>query len=107
MRCSSCGTDNALGSRFCARCATPLSKRCAKCAFENDPEARFCSKCGALLDTGAPIHADTKPHKGLSGERRHLTVLFCDLVGSTQIAAQLDPEEWREIVAEYHSSATE
>jgi class 3 adenylate cyclase len=34
-------------------------------------------------------------------------VLFCDLVGSTQIAAQLDPEEWREIVAEYHSSATE
>ena len=29
------------------------------------------------------------------GERRHLTVLFCDLVGSTEIAAQLDPEEWR------------
>ena len=34
-------------------------------------------------------------------------MLFCDLVGSTEIAARLDPEEWREIVALYHRSATE
>jgi class 3 adenylate cyclase len=38
---------------------------------------------------------------------RHLTVLFCDLVGSTEIAAQLDPEEWREVVAGYHRAAAE
>jgi class 3 adenylate cyclase len=42
-----------------------------------------------------------------AGERRHLTVLFCDLVGSTEIAAQLDPEEWREVVAAYHRAAAE
>jgi class 3 adenylate cyclase len=41
------------------------------------------------------------------GERRHLTVLFCDLVGSTEIAARLDPEEWRELLASYHRAATE
>ena len=41
------------------------------------------------------------------GERRHLTVLFCDLVGSTAIAAQLDPEEWRETVGGYHRVAAE
>ena len=41
----------------------------------------------------------------VTGERRHLTVLFCDLVGSTAIAAQLDPEEWRETVAGYHRAA--
>ncbi|MBV8054080.1 MAG: AAA family ATPase, partial [Deltaproteobacteria bacterium] len=41
------------------------------------------------------------------GERRHLTVLFCDLVGSTEIAARLDPEEWREVVAAYHRAAAE
>ena len=41
------------------------------------------------------------------GERRHLTVLFCDLVGSTAIAAQLDPEEWRETVAGYHRVAAQ
>jgi len=34
-------------------------------------------------------------------------VLFCDLVGSTQIAARLDPEEWREVVASYRLGATE
>jgi predicted ATPase/class 3 adenylate cyclase len=41
------------------------------------------------------------------GERRHLTVLFCDLVGSTEIASHLDPEEWREIVREYHRLAAQ
>jgi class 3 adenylate cyclase len=34
-------------------------------------------------------------------------VLFCDLVGSTEIAASLDPEEWRETVAGYHSAAAD
>jgi class 3 adenylate cyclase len=43
----------------------------------------------------------------VAGERRHLTVLFCDLVGSTAIAAQLDPEEWRETVGEYHRAAAD
>jgi class 3 adenylate cyclase len=42
-----------------------------------------------------------------AGERRHLTVLFCDLVGSTEIVTQLDPEEWREVVAGYHRAASE
>jgi class 3 adenylate cyclase/tetratricopeptide (TPR) repeat protein len=42
-----------------------------------------------------------------NGERRHLTILFCDLVGSTEIAARLDPEEWRDVVAGYHRAAAE
>jgi class 3 adenylate cyclase len=50
---------------------------------------------------------EAKPLDASSGERRHLTVLFCDLVGSTAIAAQLDPEEWRETVAGYHRIAAE
>jgi class 3 adenylate cyclase len=41
------------------------------------------------------------------GERRHLTVLFCDLVGSTEIAARLDPEEWRGVVAAYYRAAAD
>lgn len=47
------------------------------------------------------------PHEIPKGERRHLTVLFCDLVGSTEMASHLDPEEWREIVGEYHQAATQ
>ena len=40
------------------------------------------------------------------GERRYLTVMFCDLVGSTAISAQLDPEEWRDLVGAYLDAAS-
>jgi class 3 adenylate cyclase len=40
------------------------------------------------------------------GERRHLTVMFCDLVGSTSIAAKLDAEEWRDLVGAYLDAAS-
>jgi class 3 adenylate cyclase len=42
-----------------------------------------------------------------AGERRHLTVLFCDLVGSTGISAKLDAEEWRDLVRSYLDAASE
>ena len=35
------------------------------------------------------------------GERRHLTIMFCDLVGSTSISSQLDAEEWRDLINSY------
>jgi class 3 adenylate cyclase len=40
-------------------------------------------------------------------ERRQLTVMFCDLVGSTEIAARLDPEDLREVIAAYHRAVAE
>jgi hypothetical protein len=93
MRCSKCGTDNAAGSRFCNQCATPLDKRCPKCAHENISEAKFCAQCAAPFDATELTGVEAEPRNGgLTGERRHLTVLFCDLVGSTEIAAQLYPE---------------
>jgi hypothetical protein len=39
-----------------------------------------------------------------NAERRQLTVLFCDLVESTALAARLDPEEWREVVRAYQAA---
>src|SRR5438876_2529244 len=42
-----------------------------------------------------------------SGERRQLTVMFCDLVGSTALSAQLDPEDLREVVRAYQATAAE
>ena len=52
------------------------------------------------------MSAQVRP-QDVVGERRHLTVLFSDLVGSTEISARLDPEEFRELVADYHSAAAE
>jgi class 3 adenylate cyclase len=116
MRCSNCGANNAADARFCNQCAAALRKRCPKCAFDNGPEARFCSQCATSLTAqssrpitdNAPARPEAAPREGAStGERRHLTVLFCDLVGSTKLAAQLDPEEWRETVAGYQRSAAD
>ena len=46
-------------------------------------------------------------HAQGTAERRHLTVVFCDLVGSTALSARLDPEDMREIVGAYHRSCAE
>jgi class 3 adenylate cyclase len=114
MRCQNCGNENAAGSRFCNRCGTQFNKRCPKCGSENAPEAIFCSQCGAAIDAAGRLRAVERRggpaesrSSSLTGERRHLTVLFCDLVGSTEIAARLDPEEWREIIADYHRAAAQ
>jgi len=103
MRCSKCGIDNPAGSRFCNECGTPqLSKTCPRCAVQSTPDAQFCSRCRAWLEPLRERGAESQARTGgLVEERRHLTVLFCDLVNSTEMAAQLDPEEWGEIVANY------
>ena len=113
MRCSSCNFDNAAGKKFCIRCGVAFGVRCPKCSSENPPEASFCGDCGAGLIVPAKAEAEEHAHniivdqRAIEGERRHLTVLFCDLVGSTEIASHLDPEEWREIVAGYHRAAAQ
>src|SRR6516165_8109081 len=109
MRCSKCGRDNREGRKFCATCGAPLIVRCPKCGASNQPDERFCGECGArLAETPGPTAPEvTTIAVSAAGERRHLTVLFCDLVGSTEIAARLDPEEWRELVAAYHRAAAE
>src|SRR5215831_11879937 len=110
MRCSKCGSDNREGRKFCAACGAPLVVTCSKCGATNQPEERFCGECGTVLGDAAPAAAAARTAPvtaSAGGERRHLTVLFCDLVGSTEIAARLDPEEWREVVAGYHRAAAE
>jgi class 3 adenylate cyclase len=52
-----------------------------------------------------PISAATAAPEA-AGERRYLTVMFCDLVGSTSISAQLDAEEWRDLVGAYLDAAS-
>jgi class 3 adenylate cyclase len=54
-----------------------------------------------------PIAAPTvMPPAEAMGERRHVTVLFCDLVDSTGISAKLDAEEWRDLVGAYLDAAS-
>jgi class 3 adenylate cyclase len=94
MRCGKCGKDNRKGRRYCADCGSPLTAKCAQCGASNKPDEKFCGECGTALN--APAHTpepETSPvqPREVPGERRHLTVLFCDLVGSTEVAAPTGP----------------
>src|SRR5215831_17312131 len=56
-------------------------------------------------------HPTTEPpptdHHTPEAERRQLTVVFCDLVESTQLSGRLDPEEYRDVVRAYQTACTE
>ena len=66
---------------------------CSSCGFENAEGAKFCSQCGSQL-AATPA--------GRREERKVVTVVFADLVGSTSRAEQLDPEDVRAILLPYH-----
>jgi class 3 adenylate cyclase/predicted ATPase len=53
-----------------------------------------------------PVASTSPPTPEAAGERRHVTVMFCDLVDSTGIAARLDAEEWRDLVGAYLDAAS-
>jgi class 3 adenylate cyclase len=106
MRCSNCGSENPSDRKYCGECGAQFLLRCPTCGKKNVPPFRFCGECGASLADPVVARAEeTKRITATAGERRHLTVLFCDLVGSTELAVRLDPEEWQETLATYHRSA--
>jgi class 3 adenylate cyclase len=60
------------------------------------------------VDAGATTGpSDARPVTDRAAERRHLTLMFCDLVGSTALSARLDAEDLREIIGAYHRTVTE
>jgi predicted ATPase/class 3 adenylate cyclase/DNA-binding winged helix-turn-helix (wHTH) protein len=111
--CPGCQHVNPAAAHFCNACATPLVVRCRTCGQENPPAATFCHTCTAPLIGPSPpdleLGSALPPPARLtsSAERRQLTVMFCDLVESTTLASQLDPEEWREIVRAYQAACAE
>ncbi len=71
----------------------------------SDEEGRVLVWCGDPVPVpGADAPPETPPREA---ERRHLTVVFCDLVESTSLAGQLDPEDLREVIRAYQAACTE
>jgi len=111
MPCSSCGHENPSGARFCLQCGAPLALRCPRCQANLQATAKFCPECGTPVAQGEsaprpPAQLSPDPDVVRPGERRQLTVLFSDLVGSTSLAQQLDAEDWRDVLARYHAAAS-
>src|ERR687887_1360528 len=68
---------------------------CASCGAENREGARFCDSCGAAL-------AEPAPRREM---RKVVTVLFCDVRGSTALGERIDPESLRQVMSRYFETA--
>jgi len=125
MVCQQCGKVNDRDAVFCVQCSHPLLQSCPACSTQNTADARFCKHCGTVLDVAftaaqadrlqtlqktAPKSLQDKLQKAkteIEGQRKPVTILFADIVGSTSIAEKLDPEEWKEIVQGAHHRVSE
>jgi class 3 adenylate cyclase/tetratricopeptide (TPR) repeat protein len=131
MECRSCGDENPDDAVFCGGCGASFAAvvDCPECGAENPAGKRFCTACGhALSGTGSsagegegtPAGSDpaserdprayTPEHLAerirgsradLDGERKQVTVLFADVIGSMDLAERTDPEVWRRIMERF------
>jgi class 3 adenylate cyclase/predicted ATPase len=106
MHCTNCAAEVLEHRQFCGQCGAAVVRRCPACGSVNPARNKFCGDCGTKLHVDFPAPAatarDSRPI-----ERRQLTVLFCDLVGSTALSARLDPEDFSAIIGGYRRCITE
>ena len=116
MKCPKCQADNRDERKFCGECGAKLVLTCPNCGFENFPAEKFCGDCGNNLavpsePTRRELSFDEKNEKiqkylpagitekilsqrdKIEGERKQVTVMFCDMKGFTPLADNLGPEE--------------
>jgi predicted ATPase/class 3 adenylate cyclase len=102
--CPGCGEENPDKFRVCGFCGTPLATAepqpaepqtavCPSCGETNPAKFRLCGFCGSPL-ASAPAPSE---------ERKVITAIFVDLVGSTARSENLDPEDVKALVAPYHA----
>ncbi|RPJ18780.1 MAG: zinc-ribbon domain-containing protein, partial [Chloroflexi bacterium] len=99
MKCPNCQTSNPDEAKFCMNCGTAL----AVSAHATDGGVRDIQVKNQALDKFLPRELLTKfeaarKHEAMVGERRVITMLFCDVKGSTAAAEKVDPEIWTEIM---------
>ena len=123
MICSSCGTTNEAGRKFCGECGTRLAVACPNCGTANAPTAKFCGECATPLAgatapaAGATTTAETSDEQTTAqdraeaasavAERRLVSILFADLVGFTTFSEGRDAEEVRETLSRYFELASD
>jgi len=83
--------------------ASPVPSSTFQVPHSSHPPASQTADAGLRTPDSKPQTLDANRD---AGERRQLTVMFCDLVGSTALSAQLDPEELREVVRAYQETCT-
>ena len=123
VRCAACQHENAPDAKFCGECGARLERACPRCGQKNPPGNKFCAECGerlASLEAGGAAIRDAAPasytprhltekilttRSALEGERKTVTVLFCDLQGSTALAERLGPERMHDLLNRFFELA--
>jgi len=123
MKCPKCQTENPETRKFCRQCGAKLSLPCPQCGCENVPGDRFCGECGHDLSVTPepmlkPLSFDEKLdkiqryHPGditekilaqrgkIEGERRQVTVMFCDVEGFTPLSEKLAEDKLYSLIDE-------
>ena len=117
MKCPKCQHENPDDAKFCNECANKLELICPACKKSNPPGSKYCNECAHNLTTASSEPESKEPSfdekldkiqrylpKGviekilsqrdrIEGERKLVTVLFCDMEGFTALSEKLDPEE--------------
>jgi class 3 adenylate cyclase/DNA-binding winged helix-turn-helix (wHTH) protein/tetratricopeptide (TPR) repeat protein len=125
--CPRCRHENGMTASFCGACGTRLPLACPSCGHPRSVDALFCTSCGGQI-TEPPALTSALPSAGSGdrqavqmgagrslapgqrtreAERRHLTVLFCDVINATALAVGLDPEVYHEVIGAYHAVCIE
>ena len=122
MQCTSCQHENPESAKFCQECGSALKLQCQTCTTDLPAGAKFCIECGAPTTSGevpvvkrtpgdyTPKHLADKILQSkfvLEGERKQVTVLFADVKGSMELAAELDPEEWHAVLDRFFQIMTD
>ncbi|HME97086.1 MAG TPA: AAA family ATPase [Methylomirabilota bacterium] len=119
MNCSRCHASNRDGLRFCESCGAPLADRCPQCAAPIVGDARFCGVCGASFAPAGPERFESpaaytpayladrilNSRSAMEGERKQVTVLFCDFTDSTALAERIGPEAMHRLLDEFFELA--
>ncbi len=117
MRCPQCHAETPADAAYCPECGGRLTLICAHCQTANAPNHKFCKQCGRSLETlPTQTPAATKlaspraytpkylaeriltSRSALEGERKEVTILFCDVVESSRLAERLDPEAMHQLM---------
>jgi class 3 adenylate cyclase/tetratricopeptide (TPR) repeat protein len=101
VRCANCEFENREGRKFCASCGAAMPTPCPHCGYANVEVERFCGGCGRVVakETAAPVEP-ARPAEP-EGDRRPVTVLFCDLVGYTRLSSRMDAEDVHALLERY------
>src|SRR6476661_1385077 len=102
MRCPSCDRVNAEAAKFCDACGTALPRPCPACGASLGQQAPAAA--AHSIDTPQPavlgfsLGTPVEDQSVLDGERKMVTALFVDIIDSTELGQNLDPEEARAII---------